>query len=419
MNNMIMHYGEDLLIESLQYELYLFNKQISSIRTNLCLAEASIYSNIQEVITEGELGTKIKTALLGAQSTGRFDLIRPRLLKAVAKAKTMDIIEIYRYDARMSIPILQTYKKQKPQFAKQADEQIAWIRGDFRDAIDARAKQIKAAIKESALEDFALIQEEAKNSFMDAIRALIKKLKEIWDKYIGRWFQRNKDDEEWLKANKDVILKNKHVGSFEIYKFWERSSSIDKIKIPDFNYTDMKPHLAGDDAFVKQYFPDLYKDGIVYSDVAKGLFYGEKTVVKDTQVPIDKMYTFCSGGFKQSNNALKAMFDKAINAANATLNDIQSGKIQTESTVCLERYFYSYLLENVVYEEELVKDVNDGSTSNQSNNTNTQSEPEKKEESDKAKSNSQSKVEAQRFVNRYITVCTNINAVIMKTYDDT
>ena len=90
--------NNDYITESIQYELYLFGKKMDDIMSDLCLNESEIlYShklkfigenNISDdlfVVQEGEFGDKVKTAVLGAQVTGRYDLIRPRLLKMVQK----------------------------------------------------------------------------------------------------------------------------------------------------------------------------------------------------------------------------------------------------------------------------------------------------------------------------------------------
>lgn len=529
--------NNDYIIESIQYELYLFGKKMDDIMSDLCLNESEIlYShklkfigenNISDdlfVVQEGEFGDKVKTAVLGAQVTGRYDLIRPRLLKMVQNEKKISKLEYYQKDCAMGITQLQARMKNAPKQEKEIKEHIKWLKEIYRPAISARKRELRHKvsetglyynelsddmttcletgrfdlihntlldkvhecssiedllflqedlssglsdlgamtikrpdivneindhidwlrtkytaslnekfnelnneINESTMNDIMLIQEGAWENIKAVWKALVTKLKEIWNAFLNKILKRKEDYEEYLKTNKDVLLNNKYSGSKEFPKFWEKNNVFDKLvkQIPEFDFNKMKNSLSSDEAFIKEYFPDIYQQGKSYTDVAKALLYGDTAVIKDGQMPIKTMYEYCLNGHKLRQTALETSFKRVTSVAENFIKDIESNKIKiNESNVTLERFFYSYLLEGVIYEGNLAKDANNDNNDDKQTNTNQNTDENKEQqdkqaESQKTTNDNNANIKAQNLARRFITICTNINAIMMKCCDDT
>ena len=380
-------------------------------------------------IQENELTDRILSHIPGGTlSTGRFDLLRPKLLKLAKKAKTIERINYLRKDLSIGKSQLKTLMKNKPEFKEQIEAHLEWADTVYRQALNDRAKELKAAIKEAAIEEIVAIQENAKDNIMKVIDWLIEKVKEIWN----RFFKGNASREQnakWLIDNRDTILNKAYSGSKEIPEFWKLKTADSIVnKFPKFDYDKMKANLSSDESFIKEFLPDIYDNNKSYQDVLKAKLYGTKNaVIKDNQMPIKDMFNYCTNGFKQKTKDLQNMHDLCIKSAEQFKNNISNGTINLESSVVFEKYFYSYLLEEVLYESDMAKDV-DNSTNNQQTNNNSSDSTNSSDsdnssntdqESKEKKQNSQKEIEAKQHIQRYININTNIKGIMMKCLDDT
>jgi hypothetical protein len=388
---------------------------------------------LEMIVQESELGDRIMSHIPGGTlQTGRFDLLRPKLLKLAKKAKDMKRIQYLRKDASIAKRTLQTLKKNKPEFKDQIDSHLKWLDTEYKQALNDRAKEIRNSVNEASFEEISLIQEAAKDTIVKAIDWLINKIKELWAKFFGRKADRD-SKAKWLKDNRNAILNNGFKGSKEMPEFWKYDSLNDKVvnSFPKFDYASMKPNLSSDDSFINAYFKDLYQDGKSYVDVLKTKLYGEKNaVLKDGQVPIKNMFDFCTNAYVQKTRALENIHNACVSAAEQFKNDINNGKVKIEeSSVVFERYFYSYLMESVIYEADLAKDTQTDQqqtqttdTKNTNNNTTTNNTPtpddQKKAEANKSKVENDRAVEAQKLISRYLSITNNIKGTLMKYLED-
>lgn len=386
-------------------------------------------SESSDVVSEGvrdNLGLDVfKNITVNAKSTGTNLKLRPELLRIARNSRSMKHLHYLKVDLRMGIETYENIKRNKPELSRVIDEHINWLNTEYRQAIEDREKELKNQINESALNDITVIQEGALEKLRKIWEAIIAKLKEIWNNFFGKAKQRE-DKITWLNDNKNTILNNQFKGEKELPKFWERGEYYRSLtqKIPQFDYKALKGNLESDDAFIAAYFQDLKQDGKPYADVLRGLLYGEKQTVKDGQMPIAKMYQFCTNTHKQIVGLLDKSFKSCVSGAEKFKSDISSGKIVAESVACLDRYFYSYILEAVLYEADLSKDTSKDNNDAQTNNTNKGNNSDadeklKKDESDSVKKDKQDAMEAQNKAQRCITICTNINGILMKACDDT
>lgn len=77
-----------------------------------------------------------------AVKTGKFKELRPNLMKIVNSCKTVDEINYLARDAR-KISSLEKLKKNRPDIAKEIDEHIAWVKGDYTRAINMKRTALK------------------------------------------------------------------------------------------------------------------------------------------------------------------------------------------------------------------------------------------------------------------------------------
>lgn len=86
----------------------------------------------------------IKNAIDNPTKTGKFENLRPRLLKMVDKCKTMDDVNYLKRDARAGKIQLTNLKQDRPEIAKQIDDHIKWLKTDYMKALNDKAKELKA-----------------------------------------------------------------------------------------------------------------------------------------------------------------------------------------------------------------------------------------------------------------------------------
>ena len=86
----------------------------------------------------------IKNTIDNPTKTGKFENLRPRLLKMVDKCKTMDDVNYLKRDIRAGKIQLTNLKQNRPEIAKQIDDHIKWLETDYMNALNDKAKELKA-----------------------------------------------------------------------------------------------------------------------------------------------------------------------------------------------------------------------------------------------------------------------------------
>lgn len=86
----------------------------------------------------------IKNAIDNPTKTGKFENLRPRLLKMVDKCKTIDDVNYLKRDIRAGKIQLTNLKQDRPEIAKQIDDHIKWLETDYMKALNDKAKELKA-----------------------------------------------------------------------------------------------------------------------------------------------------------------------------------------------------------------------------------------------------------------------------------
>lgn len=152
------------------------------------VSESVIFNNNQHVVNEATLFTAItensykgaleatkpgvsfqvrnfrriwSNVLKNATKTGKFKELRPNLMKIVNSCKTMDEINYIARDAR-KISSLEKLKKNRPDIAKEIDEHIAWVKGDYTRAINIKRTALKGKsqpVKKEAVAESLVIAE--------------------------------------------------------------------------------------------------------------------------------------------------------------------------------------------------------------------------------------------------------------------
>ena len=86
----------------------------------------------------------IKNSIDNPTKTGKFENLRPRLLKMVDKCKTMDDVNYLKRDIRAGKIQLTKLKQNRPEIAKQIDNHIKWMETDYMKALNDKAKELKS-----------------------------------------------------------------------------------------------------------------------------------------------------------------------------------------------------------------------------------------------------------------------------------
>lgn len=122
-------------------------------------------------------------------STGKFQDIRPNLLKIVDRCKKLDELDYISRDARASKVYLRYLAKNNPKIKKQCEDHIKWLSTEYKDYIEKKRKELKEkGVTESNLDTFLsrntkilteaiLNNDEHKlNEFIDNISSILENL---------------------------------------------------------------------------------------------------------------------------------------------------------------------------------------------------------------------------------------------------
>lgn len=90
------------------------------------------------------IGSIIKNMFDNPQKSGNFEKIRPRLLKMVDSCKSVEDVNYLKRDARAGKVQLTKLKQNRPEITSQIDKHIKWIETDYMEALNNKAKELKA-----------------------------------------------------------------------------------------------------------------------------------------------------------------------------------------------------------------------------------------------------------------------------------
>lgn len=86
----------------------------------------------------------MKNMLDNPQKSGNFENIRPRLLRLVDRCKTIDEVNYLRRDLNAGIVQLTKLKQNRPEISDGIDRHIKWLKTEYREALNNKAKELKA-----------------------------------------------------------------------------------------------------------------------------------------------------------------------------------------------------------------------------------------------------------------------------------
>lgn len=86
----------------------------------------------------------MKNMLDNPQKSGNFETIRPRLLRLVDRCKTIDEVNYLRRDLNAGIVQLTKLKQNRPEISDGIDRHIKWLKTEYREALNNKAKELKA-----------------------------------------------------------------------------------------------------------------------------------------------------------------------------------------------------------------------------------------------------------------------------------
>ncbi len=86
----------------------------------------------------------MKNMLDNPQKSGNFETIRPRLLRLVARCKSIDDVNYLRRDLNAGIVQLTKLKQNRPEISDGIDRHIKWLKTEYREALNNKAKELKA-----------------------------------------------------------------------------------------------------------------------------------------------------------------------------------------------------------------------------------------------------------------------------------
>lgn len=86
----------------------------------------------------------MKNMLDNPQKSGNFETIRPRLLRLVDRCKTIDEVNYLRRDLNAGVVQLTKLKQNRPEISDGIDRHIKWLKTEYREALNNKAKELKA-----------------------------------------------------------------------------------------------------------------------------------------------------------------------------------------------------------------------------------------------------------------------------------
>lgn len=126
------------------------------------------FAEDSEIINESDISFTIRNAgriisnmMKNAKNTGNFKGLRKNLLKMVESCKNMSEVNYLRKDISNGIVMLTKLKESKPEIKEQCEEHIEWLKTEYREALNNKAKQLKE--KDIHLKEDMLLNENLNN----------------------------------------------------------------------------------------------------------------------------------------------------------------------------------------------------------------------------------------------------------------
>lgn len=103
---------------------------------------------LDEGFTIKNLPNILANMFKGANKTGKYEALRPRLLKMVESCKTPQEITYLERDKNIGITQLRKLIKEKPEQKQAIEEHIKWLNGEYTRAINKKQRELKSVKKE-------------------------------------------------------------------------------------------------------------------------------------------------------------------------------------------------------------------------------------------------------------------------------
>lgn len=179
---------------------------------------------------------------------------------------------------------------------------------------------------------------------------IIAKIKELWERFKQKFFDKTKDKVAYIKANEKHV-KAKISGEASL-KYTPNFDLLDKFTIPDLNYAspDMQNALEDDTTFANTYFKDFYaklkEKDVSLTDAIKQSVLGDEQEMADVntlQVDINKMYDFLVNYEKHINKLKNQMnlLEKAERVAK-DLSKVEGDTIEAPKNEGFTNYFMEF-----------------------------------------------------------------------------
>lgn len=168
---------------------------------------------------------------------------------------------------------------------------------------------------------------------LNFIQKIIAKIKELWEKFKKKFFDRSKEKIEYLKRNKKYIFEHTVTAKCKL-KYTPNLTAFSKIgSLPDLDYTsaNMQEALNSENDFIEKYFKEFFqgdaKDASTLTDAIKITILGKEM---EDEVPANTInnpdvkgaYTFCCSGYEKFMNGLTKMMNTLNKAERAAKDNI-------------------------------------------------------------------------------------------------
>ena len=193
-----------------------------------------------------------------------------------------------------------------------------------------------------------ILNEESKEGkgFVGGIKELIQKLlnalKRMWAKFVERTNELFLQNKNFLKRYENIILKKPPLSRDIVMDTYD-TNKLQNLKIPEFNYNEMKG-LFGQDKnteevkkeFIEKYIDQAYRPDYDKKETVRDKI--EQEVIKENveidgkNLPIREMYTFCMN-FDKITEEIKRDFenlDKSEKELNKLITDYEAAQKEKE-----------------------------------------------------------------------------------------
>lgn len=210
------------------------------------------------------------------------------------------------------------------------------------------------------------INENVKDTIKNGFQKIVDFVKKMWAKFVNMVDVGFKDEKEYLKKYKDIILKKKmKEATYTMRNYPEGVKRlVNAPTFPDLNYASMKNNLVDRetfDKFVCGKFGIKYDARDDFTVMVKNHFRGsaDEIELSTNNIKMADLYDYCMD-YKNIENKLKAnlnVIDRAYNAAVSEVDKLQDTNTQigNESSLFAIESVYSTVLESYITEADSPK----------------------------------------------------------------